>query len=117
MKCNLPFERAWSQLPKREREIIEQVKNEEAKKMANAELAETQEIWIKLSCIILRDYFKLTEEELQAYILAWKRIYRANERIETKAEQTAWLESEMSRCFPEHGFPQRVIDNLKQKGQ
>lgn len=88
MRCNMP--RAWNNLPQRDKDIIDKVKCEEARRIANEELAETQEIWIKLSCIILGQ-MGATEEELMQYLIGWDRIYKFNQRIETKAEQTAWI--------------------------
>lgn len=112
MKCNVP--RAWTNLPQRDKEVIERIKADEARRMANEELAETQEIWIKLSCIILGQK-GATEEELLSYIVDWDRMYRRNERIETKDEQTAWINKELSKYFPTCGFPQFRIDELKRR--
>ena len=109
MKANLP--KSWYSLPPIEKRAIENLVKEEAFKIADRESEETQEIWIKLSCILLHD-MGLTEEELLRYIAGWKRMYRRNERCGNKEQQTVWLEKEMARCFP-GGFPQMRIDEMK----
>lgn len=120
MKCNIPkppkLPKSWHQLPQYEKDLINQAMTEEAYKLADRQLAETQEIWIKLACINLRNG-GATEEDLLQFIAGWKRIYRRNERIETKEEQTAWLAEEMEKCFPTCGFPQIRIDELKEKNE
>ena len=113
MKCNLP--KSWHQLPRSEKDLINQAMTEEAYKIADRRLAETQEIWIKLACMLLRESFDFDEEKLLQFVAAWNLIYRRNERVLTKEDQTAWLESEMAKCFPECGFPQARIDYLKNK--
>lgn len=113
MKCNLP--KSFNQLPKAERDAIQNALNEQLSHLVDKEHAEVQEIWIKLACILLHENFGFGEERLNRFIAAWHRIYRRNERLQTKSAQTAWLDEEMAKCFPKSGFPQRRIDNLKEK--
>ena len=113
MNCNLP--KSWHQLPQSEKDKIYQAMTEEAYKIADRQTAETQEIWIKLACMLLRKSFDFNEEKLLQFVAAWNIFYQRNERVQTKEEQAAWLASEMETCFPECGFPQDRIDNLKNK--
>ena len=113
MKCNLP--KSFNQLPKAEQEAIQDALNEQLNHLVDKEEAEVQEIWIKLACILLHENFGFGEQRLMRFIAAWNRVYRRNERIQTKAEQTAWLDAEMAKCFPKIGFPQHRIDKLKEK--
>ena len=113
MKCNLPI--SFNKLPKSERESIQNALNEQLNHLVDKEEAEVQEIWIKLACILLHEYFGFGEKRLCRFIIAWNRIYRRNARTQTKSEQTAWLDEEMKKCFPKFGFPQRRIDSLKDK--
>lgn len=119
MKCNIPkppkLPKSWHQLPQYEKDIINKALSEHAWKVADLQLAETQEIWIKLACILLHNNHGFDEEEMMQFIAEWKRIYGRNARIETKEEQTAWLEEEMKKCFPTCGFPQIRIDELKER--
>ena len=118
MKCNIPKQpklpKTFYRLPGYEQKALTEAMNEHAYHLADLQLAETQEIWIKLACIILRSH-DFDEEEMLQFITEWKRIYSRNARIETKEEQTAWLEEEMKKCFPTCGFPQIRIDELKEK--
>ena len=113
MKCNLPT--SFNKLPKSERESIQNALNEELNHLVDKEEAELQEIWIKLACILLHENFGFGEDRLGRFIAAWHRVYRRNERLQNKSEQTAWLNAEMAKCFPKYGFPQRRIDSLKDK--
>ena len=119
MKCNTPkpqkLPKAWDRLPQYERDLITKIMTDTAYEISDKQLADTQEIWIKLCCILLHDNHQMTEEELLQFVAGWKRMYRRNERIETKEEQKAWLDSEMQRCFPACGFPQIRIDELKER--
>ena len=113
MKCNLP--KSWNQLPKSERDLIQAELDKQLNQCIDKEEAELQEIWIKLACILLHETFGFGEERLCRFIVAWNKIYRRNERLQTKAEQTEWLEAEMAKCFRKVGFPQFRIDRLKEK--
>ncbi len=113
MKCNLPT--SFNKLPKSERESIQNALNEQLNHLLDKEEAEVQEIWIKLACILLHENFGFGEERLGRFIAGWHRVYRRNERLETKSAQTAWLDAEMAKCFPKFGFPQNRIDKLKEK--
>ena len=116
MKCNTPkppkMPKTWDRLSQYDRDVLTKVMSDTVYDRVDKELRDVQEIWIKLCCIILREMGN-TEEELMQFIAAWKRMYRRNERIQTKEEQTLWLELEMSRCFPTCGFPQFRIDEMK----
>lgn len=113
MKCNLP--KSWNQLPKSEKDLIQAELNKQLNLLVDKEEAEVQEIWIKLACILLHENFGFGEERLLRFIAAWNKIYRRNGRVQTKSEQTAWLDGEMAKCFPKCGFPQFRIDRLKEK--
>ena len=116
MKANTPkpqkLPKCWQRLPDYERQQILKIMTDTAYEIADKQAAELQEIWIKLSCIQLHD-MGLSEEDLLRYIAGWKRMYRRNERCKDKEAQTAWLESELKRCFPDCGFPQIRIDEMK----
>ena len=130
MKCNAPKKHidrlntwykapsrnSWRLLPEYEKEAIIKELEEQMNKALDKEVAEVQDIWIKLACILLHEIYGFGEERLLRFIAAWDRIYRRNARIETKSEQKEWLDMEMSKCFPKTGFPQFRIDRLKEKG-
>lgn len=130
MKCNAPKKHvdrlntwyrapsrnSWRLLPEYEKEAIIKELEEQMNKALDKEVAEVQDIWIKLACILLHETYGFGEERLLRFIAAWDRVYRRNARIETKSEQKEWLDAEMVKCFPKTGFPQFRIDRLKEKG-
>jgi hypothetical protein len=105
--------KTWDRLSQYDRDVLTKVMSDVTYERVDQELKEIQEVWIKMGCIIL-DEMGLTEEQLLQFIAAWKRMYRRNQRIETKEEQTAWLDRELARCFQETGFPQFRIDEMKE---
>ena len=110
MNANLP--KSFSQLRKSEQDrILKQM--EEA--MDN-ELCDAQFIWIKMACCILQDMGK-TESEITQFIGGWKRLYRANSRFATKAEQDAFLDPKMAEIFGEGGFPYEFMHSLRDIGR
>lgn len=113
MKANMP--KSWWRLPIAERESLKKVLSDHCYDLVNKEEAELQEIWIKLSCILLHETFGFGEKRLLRFISRWDRVYRRNARNKDKAGQTAWLDAEMAKCFPRGGFPQDRIDHLKEK--
>ena len=115
MKCNLP--KSWHQLPQYEKDAIQAALDKQLNYLLDKEEAEVQEIWIKLACILLHETYGFGEERLLRFIAAWDRVYRRNARIQTKSEQTEWLDAEMAKCFPKTGFPQIRIDRLKEKAE
>jgi hypothetical protein len=109
MNANLP--KSFSQMRKAEQDRI-------LKHMEDAmdnELCDAQIIWIKMACCILHDMGK-TESEITQFIGGWKRLYRANSRFKTKAEQDAFLDPRMAEIFGENGFPYEFIESLKNIG-
>ena len=103
--------KSFSQLRKSEQDRI-------LKQMEDAmdnELCEAQFIWIKMACCILHDMGK-TESDITQFIGGWKRLYRANSRFKTKAEQDAFLDPRMEEIFGPGGFPEEFMQSLKEIG-
>ena len=110
MNANLP--KSFSQLRKSEQDRI-------LKQMEDAmdnELCEAQFIWIKMACYILHD-IGLDESAITQFIGDWKRLYRANSRFATKAEQDAFLDPKMAEIFGEGGFPEEFMQSLRDIGR
>jgi hypothetical protein len=118
MKCNTQkppkMPKCWDRLPQYERDIITKIMSDTAYEIADKQLADTQEVWIKMLCIMLHDRHNMDEMELLQVIADWKHMYRRNARLKNKEEQDAWLDSGLARCFPETGFPQFRIDEMKE---
>ena len=111
MKCNIP--RQVSEMSPSDRRVIEKYYSGEAYKLADQENEKVQEYVIKMHCIWMKDH-GATDEEIYEYIVWMKRTYRRVARCKTEAEQTAWMDAELARCFP-GGFPQFRIDDMKSK--
>lgn len=111
MKARLP--RSFTQLPPREKEIINQVLTEEVQKQVNHEEAELQKLWLQLACLVLNRCFGFGEKRLLLFLGTWREIYRFNAKLKSKAEQTEWLQSEMARIFRRSGYPYKYIDKLE----
>ena len=108
MKCRLP--RAWDQLPKKDKDTISRVCTEMMNEELKKDIQTVQEVMIKLGCIIL-DEMGLDELEKIKYVVKWTRAYRRLAREQLLNAE--WLNEQMVRCFPVHGFPQERIDNMK----
>jgi hypothetical protein len=110
MKANLP--KSFSQLRKSEQDRIMKLMED----TMDEELCQAQFIWIKMACCILHDKGD-TESDITQFIGGWKRMYRANSRFATKAEQDAFLDPRMAEIFGEGGFPEEFMQSLKEIGR
>lgn len=114
MNCNIPKPpkppKPWERLPQRDKDIISQVYTDLLNEQLDKDIQVVQEVMIKLGCTILNE-MGLTEEELLQYVALWRKAYRRIAREQLR--QTEWLDEQMARCFPTHGFPQDRIDNMK----
>lgn len=119
MRANVPKPkkppRPVELMPEYQRQQIAKYYTGEAYKLADQEHEYVQEFMMKTDCIYMHDFLGCTEEQLLQYIAWRKRTYRRLDRFANRAEQDAWLESEMKRIFPTCGFPQMRIDDLKSK--
>lgn len=111
MKCNIPKE--VTDMSPSQRQRIAKYYTQQAYNLADKEHERVQEVMIKGGCIIGAQLFGLTEEQLLAYVAEWKRFYRRLERLKTQEEQDAWLDKQTEPLFPNSGFPQFRIDELK----
>ena len=110
MKANLP--KSFSQLRKSEQDRIIKLMEEQL----DDELCKAQFVWIKMACYILHD-MGLDESQITVFIGNWKRLYRANSRFATKAEQDAFLDPKMAEIFGEGGFPEEFMQSLRDIGR
>ena len=111
MKVRLP--KSFTRLPPSEKEIINQTMTEEVIKQVAHEQAELQKIWLMFACIVLNRFFGFGRKRLLIFLANWRSIYRYNSKLKNKAEQTNWLESEMTRIFGKDGYPYEYIDKLE----
>lgn len=114
MKVKIP--KSFNELPKSERQSIEDYCNKIINDSLDKEDAELQVLYMKMTCMILKDNFGMTEDDLLRFIGSWGQIYRKNRKFKTSAEQSEWLETEMKRIFPTGGFPDMAIERYKKIG-
>lgn len=113
-KMNARFYKAWEQLRKQDREIIEKVKTQEALEIANHESAEVQKIMLKSFCIVMNKNQKYGRKRLLLVLGCWKEMYRIIGKIKTREELNEYLDSEMDRIFGVGGYPYEFIDKLEE---
>ena len=111
MKANLP--KSYMNLPKKEKEIIDKLVLEMVDKQVDKEEAELQKIWLQLACIVLHDAFGFGEQRLTSFLGNWKRVYRMNAMCENAQKQAEFLTDQMSKLFPQGGYPYAWIDSLE----
>lgn len=111
MKANIP--KSWLSLPEREKKAISKMVEDEANKAVDHEEAELQKIWLQLACIVLHDAFGFGERRLTRFLGNWKRVYRMNSKCENAEKQTEFLTDQMSKLFPQGGYPYEWIDSLE----
>jgi hypothetical protein len=107
------FEKAWNQLRKQDRAIIEKVKADEALQIVIHEEAELQKKWLKALCIVFNKNKGYGRDRLLLVLGWWKEMYRIIKSYPTNEELDAYLDSEMDRIFGEGGFPQKYLDKLE----
>lgn len=110
---NARYEKAWHQLRKQDRAIIEQVKAREAMQIVTHEEAELQKRWLKLFCIVFNKNAKYGKKRLLLALGWWKEMYRIVSTFPTNEEFNAYLDSEMDRIFGKGGYPKEYIDKLE----
>ena len=108
------FEKAWNQLRKQDREVIEKVKADEAMSIVLHEEAELQKIWLMLLCIVMNKNRGYGRKRLLLVLGCWREMYRIIKKIETKEEMMTYLEGEIDRIFGKDGYPYKYIDKLEE---
>jgi hypothetical protein len=111
MKVRLP--KSYNDLPRREKEIIAQVKENEI----NEHFAQLQKNWLMLSCMVLHNNFGFGKDRCLLYLANWREMYRVNANVGGNDKQEAWLKSEMDKIFGKDGYPYEYIDKLEDVGK
>lgn len=112
MKVRVP--KSFLNLPESEKEKINEVLTEEIESRVNHNFAELQKIWLQFACIVLNRNFKFGKKRLLLFLGVWREMYRINNKIQGKKEQTAYLTAEMNKIFGEGGFPREYLDKLEE---
>lgn len=112
MKVRVP--KSFLNLPESEKEKINEVLNEEIENRVNHNFAELQKIWLQLACIVLNRNFGFGKRRLLLFLGVWREMYRINNKLQGKTEQSAYLKAELNKIFGEGGYPYEYIDKLEE---
>jgi hypothetical protein len=111
MKVRLP--KSYAALPQSEKDIINEVMTEEVEKEVNKNMAELQKLWLQFACIVLHRNFGFGKERCLLFLANWREMYRTNNRLKDKAEQTVYLTANIDKIFGKGGYPQEYMDKLE----
>lgn len=114
MKVKMP--RSFESLPQSEKDKINEVLTEEVEKRVDADFCRLQRTWLKFACIVLNKCFGFGKKRAMLFLANWREMYRLNTTMKTEAEQTSYLEREMSRIFRKEGYPESFVDKLEEIG-
>lgn len=115
MKARIP--KSWESLPEGEKKIINEYFTDELNKALEKQEVELQHTWLKLACLLLHSAFKFGKSRCYMFLGNWMRIYYANARCKTAAEQSEWLDKEMTALFGKDGYPEQFVTSLENIGR
>ena len=111
MKVRTP--KSFLNLPQREKDIINEVMSEEVQKQVDHNMAELQKVWLQYACIVLNRNFGFGRKRCLLFLANWREVYRHNNNIQSKEEQTEYLAGAMDGIFGKGGYPQKYIEKLE----
>jgi hypothetical protein len=111
MKANIPT--SYFNLPKKEKEAIDNQIKKFINDQVNHEEAELQKIWLQMACIVLHENFGFGKDRLTIFLGNWKRMYRRNLKLGNYEAQTEFLKEQMEKIFGKGGYPYEWIDRLE----
>jgi len=111
MKVRLP--KSYNDLSERDKQTINEVMTEEVEKQVNHHMAELQKIWLQFACIVLNKNFGFGKKRALLFLANWREMYRINNRLKTKEEQTSYITEELTKIFGADGYPKEYIDKLE----
>ena len=112
MKVRVP--KSFLNLPESEKEKINEVLTEEVQRQVDKNYAELQKIWLQLACIVLNRNFGFGKRRLLVFLGVWREMYRINNKLQGKTEQSAYIKAELNKIFGEGGYPYEYIDKLEE---
>lgn len=111
MKARLP--KSYLNLPKREKEAIENLVAGEVDRMLTEEEVILFTQYTKMMCIVLHDYFGFGENRLYRVIGNFKSLKRRYRNVSTAQEIMPTLDKELERIFRKSEFPQDYVERLQ----
>ena len=111
MKALLP--KSYLNLPKREKEAIDNLVASEVDRMLTEEEVILFAQYTKMMCIVLHDYFGFGESRLHCVIGNFKTLKRRYRKANTAQEVNPLLDREMERIFKKNKFPKDFVERLQ----
>lgn len=112
MKAIVP--KSFNSLPKKEKEIINEIMTREVVRQVCHEQAELQKIWLQMACIVLHKNFGFGKKRCLLFLANWREMYRLNSKIEGRVEQAEFLNAELEKIFRKEGYPKEYVDKLEE---
>lgn len=111
MKANLP--KSYLNLPKRERDAIDNLVQSEYEKKLTEEEVVLFEQYTKMMCIVLHNAYGFGENRLRCVIANFKNLKRKYRDVSTAQELMPILDKEMERIFRKSKFPNEFVERLQ----
>ena len=112
MKVRMP--KSFLNIPQREKDIINEVMTKEVQTQVDHNMAELQKLWLQFACIVLHRNFGFGKKRCLLFLANWREVYRHNNTIKSKEEQTEYLAGELDKIFGKGGYPTKYIDKLEE---
>ena len=112
MKVRMP--KSFLDLPQSEKDKINTVLTEEVQKQTDKNMVELQKLWLQFACIVLHRNFGFGKKRCLLFLANWREIYRINNKLESKADQTEFLNEYLDKIFGKGGYPTEYIDKLEE---
>jgi hypothetical protein len=111
MKVRMP--KSYLNLSQHEKDIINEVMTEEVQKQTDKNMVELQKLWLQFACIVLHNNFGFGKDRCLLFLANWREVYRHNNTLKNKEEQTEYLAGEMDKIFGKDGYPTEYINKLE----
>lgn len=76
------------------------------------EVVRAQTVWIRMAIMNMHQC-GIDKDKIIEFLGAWKSIYRNNARMQSAADQSAWLNRKMDEIFGDSTFVSEYIESLK----
>ena len=111
MKAKIPT--SYFNLPKKEKDAIDNQIKKFINDQVDHEEAELQKIWLQMACIVLHENFGFGKDRLMVFLGNWKTMYRINLKLGNYESQTEFLKEQMEKIFGECGYPYEWVDRME----
>lgn len=111
MKARIP--KSYLNLPKRERDAIDNLVQTEYEKRLTEEEVVLFTQYTKMMCIVLHNAYGFGEDRLRCVIANFKHLRRKHRDISSAQELMPILDAEIAQIFKKSKFPQDYVERLQ----